>query len=171
MKNLLRSCPPVALTALFLSVAPVAGQGAPSLEAWGIAPGGTQAQLQQRITAMGGKLLCKTSPVDHRFTECTAASVRADGRTWDLTASLVGGMSGVLLFRTALTESDVKKLRDRWIAAFGRPNLSEHRGEASYQWIRGGRMLRLTTRSDDGRADVLVSLIQGDVLDGIGTAP
>ncbi len=161
----------VAICWLACFTAPVSRAGAqnPSLEVFGLAPGGSLADLQDRLAKVGGKPGCKTSPVDHRVTECTATLARTpDRRNWALTASVVDGTVSMMWLRASTDARGFDGLREEWTARLGRPNLKHVGNFDSYQWIRAGRILKLAGRNERGHYEVTVSLVDGEVLDRLG---
>lgn len=149
-------------------VSDAAAQG-PALEVFGLVPGGTVADLQESLAKMGAKPVCKISPADRRVSECTATLTRTpDHRNWAVIATTVDGTAGVLLLRASIDSKGFDALREEWTARLGRPNLKHLANLDSYQWIRAGRMLKLTGRNERGRYEVTVSLVEGVVLDRLG---
>ena len=157
--------------ALAVPTASVAGQAkATGLEMLGLAPGLTQSDLQGRVAKLGSKLSCRASTVDKRFSECTAVVVR-EGHTWELLASVVDGTSAVLLLKTAISAKDLEAMKDGLAEKLGRPNYRKRGNQLSYEWVRSGRMMRLTSRSEKGAAIQLsVSLVEGSVLDALNAS-
>lgn len=158
----------LSLAPLLATVSAAHAQG-PALDAFGLAPGGALAELQETVAKAGGKAACRTSPVDPRVSECTATLTRtSDHRTWSMTASLVDGTAGMLVLRTTTDPRGFDALREEWTVRFGRPNLKHMPNLESYQWIRDGRMLKLAGVNIRGRYEVTVSVVEGEVLDRLG---
>jgi hypothetical protein len=138
----------------------------PALELLGLSPGGTQADLETQVAALGGKLSCKQSGVDRRFAECKASLTRTpDGRRWAALASVVEGTTAIILLTATLDEPALARLRQDLTNSLGRPNLKTRGKDETYEWVRRGRMLRLASRREGGHLAVGVSLIEGKVLD------
>jgi hypothetical protein len=136
----------------------------------GLAPGLPHGELQNQVAKLGGKLSCKPSTVDRRFTECTASLSQApDGRRWELRASLVDGGSAVTLLKTTASAKAVEALRAELIDTYGRPNYRQQGSQTSYEWIRAGRMMRLTSRPQRDLVEVSVSLVDGPALDALSS--
>lgn len=147
------------------SGSPLAAQD-PDLEVFGLAPGRPLAALQAQFAKLGAKPACKKSPAEPRLTECTGAlSASPDRRSWSLTASVVDDTAGVLMLRTSVDLRSRDGIREDWVARFGRPNLRKRGDQESYEWIRGGRMLRLSSRPEGGRYHLLATLVDGAVLE------
>lgn len=142
----------------------------PELGMLGLGPGVVQSDLQERVAKLGGRLTCRASSVDRRFTECTASLVRApDGRRWELLASVVDSTSAVILLQTTVSAKDLETMRDDLAAALGRPNYRKQGSQQSYEWVRSGRMMRLTSRVERGLLQLSVSLVEGSVLDALNS--
>jgi hypothetical protein len=154
----------VGAVALALLVPPHAQE--PSLEFEGLRPGLAQDDLRAAVARLGGVLSCKPSTAEPRLVECRGGlTAGPEGARWELIASLVDGTTGVLVLSSGSTEASLSRLHQRLSAALGRPNLKRQGTQQSYEWIRGGRMMRLTSRPEGGRLKMSVSLIDGDVLD------
>ena len=156
-----------------LALSLLAGQGlaqsrGPALQLMGLEPGMEQGELKDRVARLGGALSCHSSSVDPRFAECTAGLARApDGRRWQLLASLIEGSAAVILVSVGSSSAEVARFREELAAALGRPNLRRQADQEAYEWIRAGRMMRLTARSEAGRITMSVSLVEGSLLDGL----
>lgn len=143
----------------------------PPLGLLGLAPGLVQSDLQDRVAKLGGRLACRSSAVDRRFAECTAMLASApDGRRWELLASLVDGTSAVILLKTGLSGPDLEILRSSLVTELGRPNYRKQGEQQSFEWVRSGRMMRMTSRPERGRVQLSVSLVEGSVLDALSAS-
>jgi hypothetical protein len=150
------------------TIASAATPQSPPLGLLGLAPGLVQSDLQERVAKLGGKMSCRTSTVDRRFAECTAMlSGAPDGRRWELLASLIDGTSAVILLKTGVSEREVEQLKSSLTTELGRPNYRKQGEQQSFEWIRAGRMMRLTSRPERGRVQLSVSLVEGSVLDAL----
>jgi hypothetical protein len=156
-----------ALALLGLAVAsPLRGQAPAALQVHGLEPGIAQADLGTRVGQLGGKLACHGSTANSRLGECLATLSRApDHRGWTLRASLVEGTAAILILTSPISDRDLDRLREQLIADFGRPNLRNQGAVRSYEWIRSGRMMRLTTNGAADWREVSISLVDGAVLD------
>jgi len=76
--------------------------------------------------------------------------------------------SGILTLSGPVGTEAVNRWRDTLVAHFGLVPVRVQGSQSMMQWVRRGRMLRLTWR-DEGRTTVAsVSLVDGLVLDGWG---
>jgi hypothetical protein len=156
----------VGVALLGAGAVPGAAQSAPSLTVAGLETGVERGQLESRVAELGGRLECKGSAVDRRFAECSAVLKRApDGRHWNLLASMVDGNAAILLLTAPFDAPRLTAFREELTQALGRPNLNSRGGQDSFEWVRAGRMLRLTSRHQGGRLEVAVSLVEGRLLD------
>jgi hypothetical protein len=136
----------------------------------GLAPGGTPGELRDDVAKLGGRLSCKASTTDPRFTECTAAFNDSGSLRWDLRASLVDSTSAVILLKTTASKDELTSLRTTLTKSLGRPNYRQQAGQTSYEWIRAGRMMRLTSRTEKGALQLAVSLVDGAALDALNAS-
>ncbi len=147
---------------------PAAQSPAPPLEMLGLAPGIPQSELQDRVAKLGSRLSCKVSTVDRRFAECTATIDQvAERHRWELRASLVDTTSAVILLKTSVTAKELDTIRNGLAQSLGRPNYRKQGSQTSYEWVRAGRMMRLTSRTDRDGLQLSVSLVDGGVLDAL----
>lgn len=123
-----------------------------------------------RLADQGGSWRCATSRVDPRFTECRGVTQR-DTTPVTLTASLVNGAVAVMLLSAVVdNETGGAWLRDL-ATRYGEVAPRVSGGLAFWQWVRRGRMIRLTTRLEGDRRLVSVSLVDGHLLDGLDQPP
>lgn len=113
---------------------------------------------------------CASSQVDPRFTECRG-TFRQAGATVTVTGSLLEGAAAVLLVAASLDgDAGAAWLRDL-ATRYGDVAPRQRHGQTSWQWVRRGRMIRLTTRPEAGRHLVSVSLVDGHLLDALDPPP
>jgi hypothetical protein len=80
-------------------------------------------------------------------------------------------VSGVLTLSAELDAETLDRWRRRIEASYGRVAAKSQGSQRMMQWVRRGRMLRLTWRTDRGQRIASVSLVDGRVLDGWGGKP
>jgi hypothetical protein len=140
------------------------------LEFLGFHAGARLQDLDSRLRSVGGSALrCRRSKIDPRVTECRARLDRADFAVpVDLWISAIDSLAGVIMISATLREEQL----DRW-----RRHLQDHYGtvdpkvqgpQRMLQWVRRGRMLRLTWRLERQGKAASVSLVDGKVLDEWG---
>jgi hypothetical protein len=133
----------------------------------GFRPGMPAADLEARVSALGGKWSCSTSRVDKRFAECRGHVTNA-GAEYTLTGSLVAGTTAVLLIGGEVDDAELGGWVDDLSTKYGRVTARLANTQAMWQWVRDRRMIRVTTRIERGTRVVSVSLVDGITLDSLG---
>lgn len=142
------------------------------LEFLGFRPGASRAELEDGLAAVRGAWRCSASRVDRRFTECRGTLEDPGGGTIAITASLVRDSAAILLLRATTDSTGASHLARDLSARFGRVSPRMDRGgQMTWQWVRQGRMLRLSTRPESGAITASLSLVDGRILDGLGSIP
>jgi hypothetical protein len=120
-------------------------------------------------TTEAGKLRCRRSRVDRRVNECRAAldqqRVRGAAELW---VSAMDSVAGVITLSGVLASDQLEHWRAMLETQYGRVNARNQGTQWMQQWVRRGRMLRLTWRLERGEKVASVSLVDGRVLDGWG---
>ncbi len=166
------------LSAALLTLAPLRGAPAASepapdtnaLQFHGFEAGARLDAIEARLRRLdGGHLRCDRAKVDHRVTECRAVLTDADlGGTVNLWVSAIDSVAGVITLSSDLTGDRLDRWRRRIESQYGRVGATVRGSEWMMQWVRRGRMLRLTWRTDRGARTASVSLVDGRVLDDWG---
>jgi hypothetical protein len=147
---------------------PLAAQTRSPLEFMGFKPGMSGADIEARITALGGRWSCKTSRVDSRFAECRGSINPAGEGEYTVTGSLVAGSTAVLLIVGDVDDPQLGRWVDDLSSRYGQVSARLANTQAMWQWVRERRMIRVTTRIEGGVRVVSVSLVDGIILDGLG---
>ena len=156
------------LIVALVATSPLAAQARGALEFMGFRPGMSAADVEARISALGGRWSCKASRVDARFSECRG-NVNPNGEgEYALTSSVVGGTTAVLLISGDVDDAQLDGWVDNLSKRYGRVTARLANTQAMWQWVRERRMIRITTRIERGTRVVSVSLVDGIVLDGLG---
>ena len=117
----------------------------------------------------GGKMRCRQSKVDRRVRECRAAlngqQLAGAGELW---VSAMDSVAGVITVSGILAPAQLEGWREALETRYGRVRVRAQGGQSMLQWVRRGRMLRLTWRLERGEKVASVSLVDGRVLDGWG---
>lgn len=138
------------------------------LEFLGFRPGMSGADIEARVTALGGRWSCSASRVDARFSECRG-TINAPGEgEYTLTGSLVAGSTAVLLIVGDVDDPQLGRWVEDLSARYGQVSARLANTQAMWQWVRERRMIRVTTRIERGNRVVSVSLVDGIILDGLG---
>lgn len=151
---------------------PGAPAGVTTLGFLGFSPGDSLAAIGARVAALGGRALhCDRSRTDHRVQECRATIVDPDrGAPVDLWLSAIDGVAGVLTLSGRVDGEQLDRWREALQARYGAAGARVQGPQWSMQWVRRGRMLRLTWRVEKGEKVASVSLVDGRVLDDWGRA-
>ncbi|HEU4698940.1 MAG TPA: hypothetical protein VFS40_07165 [Gemmatimonadales bacterium] len=160
----------VALALLALAPAPARAQAPASLGFLGFSPGDSVATLGARVTELGGRpLRCNRSRTDPRVQECRATLVDPErGAPLELWASAIDGVAGVITLSGRLGGDQLDQWREALETSYGRAGARVQGPQWSMQWVRRGRMLRLTWRVEKGEKVASVSLVDGRTLDDWG---
>ncbi|HKP30638.1 MAG TPA: hypothetical protein VJU15_14600 [Gemmatimonadales bacterium] len=147
---------------------PLTAQSSAALEFMGFRPGMSSADVQARVSALGGKWSCSLSKVDSRFSECRA-TINADaGGQFQLIGSVVGGTTAILLISGEVEDSALTRWVDDLSAKYGKVTARLANTQAMWQWVRARRMIRITTRIERSNRVASVSLVDGITLDSLG---
>lgn len=158
------------LAALLLAgAAPVLAQASP-LEFLGFRAGAPLHEIAAWVREHNGtRLACDRSRSDPRVQDCRARlNDPITGESVELWASVIDSSAGVLTISGAIRG----ELLDRWRRSlerrYGRVGATAQGTQWMMQWVRQGRMIRLTWRTERGGQVASVSLVDGHVLDGWG---
>lgn len=117
----------------------------------------------------GGRLRCEGAKADRRVTECrgrfTDAALGGPVALW---ISAIDSVAGIITLRSDLDSDRLDQWRSGIVARYGRVGARAQGTQWMMQWVRRGRMLRLTWRQDRGEKVASVSLVDGRVLDAWG---
>lgn len=117
----------------------------------------------------GGRLRCDRARTDRRVSECRGLAQLAElGGPVDVWVSAVDSIASVIV----LSGEGAGGVVDRWRRSierrYGSVGAKVQGPQWMMQWVRQGRMLRLTWRTDRDGRPVSVSLVDGRVLDAWG---
>jgi hypothetical protein len=165
----------LALVLLFAgTAAPAGGQPAipdtAPLEFLGFRAGARLDELQTLVQRLdGGRLRCERAKADRRVTECRAmVNDPALGGAVDLWISAVDSVASIITLSSGVDADQLDRWRQTIERRYGRVDAKVQGSQWMMQWVRRGRMLRLTWRVDRGEKVASVSLVDGRVLDGWG---
>jgi len=166
------------LTAVLLTHAPLGGAPPASdpapdtstLQFHGFEAGARLDAIEARLHQLdGAHLRCDRAKADRRVTECRAVINDADlGGSVSLWISAIDSVAGVITLSSDLSGDRLDRWRRRIESRYGRVGATVRGSEWMMQWVRRGRMLRLTWRTDRGAKAASVSLVDGRVLDNWG---
>jgi hypothetical protein len=140
------------------------------LEFLGFRAGAGLGELAAHLQSQGGpQLRCRQSRMDPRVHDCHA-SLRQEGFGGPvaLWISAVDTLAGVMMLSAAVETDQLTRWRTLLEEKYGRVGTKVQGTQSMLQWVRRGRMLRLTWRVERGRRVASVSLVDGRVLDSWG---
>ena len=149
--------------------APVASDTS-GLQFLGFRAGARLEELEAHLRRLGGgRMRCRRSKVDQRVTECRARLDHSElGGTVDLWISAMDSAAGVMTLSAVVAPEQLERWRVGLEERYGRVGTRVQGSQRMLQWVRRGRMLRLTWRLERGDKVASVSLVDGHVLDGWG---
>lgn len=140
----------------------------PALGALGF-PAGARLDAVARIVDSidGGRLRCDRSRLDARVHECRATlTMPAAAEPVELWLSAIDSVSGILTLASTLAPDELDALRAGLEGRYGRVGARVQNQQWMMQWVRRGRMLRLTWKAQQGGKATSLSLVDGPTLDG-----
>jgi hypothetical protein len=140
-----------------------------ALDFHGFRAGARLEGISARVTRGGGRLRCNRAKADRRITECRASLNRAElGGHTDLWVSAIDSVASVLTLSGPADAERLAQWRRTLEQQYGAVETRSEAQQSMMQWVRQGRMLRLTWRTDGARQMASVSLVDGGVLDAWG---
>jgi hypothetical protein len=167
-------CVRALLLSALIAAAPAraAGQSAPlpPLRFLGIEAGLPLGELVREVTMLGGKALrCDRSRGDPSVHECRAAFRSPGfGQPLSLWASVIDSATGILTLSGPVTGAQLDEWRSTLETEYGVVGAQVQGPQWMMQWVRQGRMIRLTWRIEKGARVASVSLVDGRILDAWG---
>lgn len=142
----------------------------PALGIFGFGPGLTLDQVRAALTGNHGRgWSCRDAREDSTVTECRGTFQeplhQIPVRLW---LSAMGGRVGILTLQATLTPSDLGEWQAALSETYGPVGVEERGPLRMMQWVRRGRMLRLTWLPRPDRIDASISLVDGPILDRWG---
>jgi hypothetical protein len=127
-------------------------------------------ELQLHLRGIGGsRMRCRQSRVDRRVSECRAVlKDRESGGLVELWVSAMDSLAGVITLSGVVAPRQLERWRETLEGSYGRVGARIQGTQSMLQWVRRGRMIRLTWRLERGVKVASVSLVDGHVLDGWG---
>ena len=141
-----------------------------SLGIFGFGPGLTLDQTRAALTANHGwGWSCRDAREDSTVTECRGAFQeplrRIPVQVW---LSAMGGRVGILTLQATLTPVGLGEWQAALSESYGPVRVVQRGPLRMMQWVRHGRMLRLTWLPHPDRIDASISLVDGVILDRWG---
>ncbi len=140
------------------------------LEFLGFRAGARLDDLQRHLRVIGAsRLRCRQSKLDPRVNECRAVlSDKDSGASVDLWVSAMDSLAGVITLSGVVAPGQLERWRGTLEGSYGRVSTRIQGAQWMLQWVRRGRMIRLTWRLERKGKVASVSLVDGHVLDGWG---
>ncbi|HEY0351842.1 MAG TPA: hypothetical protein VGC48_06950 [Gemmatimonadales bacterium] len=140
------------------------------LQFLGFRAGAPLDELSLQLQSLGGgRLRCRRSRVDGRVSECRGLLPdKVQGTTIDVWVSAIDSMAGVITLSGVVAPDRIDFWRRALLEHYGAVGAKVQGSQSMLQWVRRGRMLRLTWRLEAGRKVASVSLVDGHVLDDWG---
>ena len=146
------------------------GDGAlPPLSFLGLPAGASLRQVHQRVDSLGGRVRCDRARRDRAVLECRGILTDPDAQVpVELWLSAIDSTAGVMTLSATLSGVDFDRWRQGLTDRFGQVDARVQGAQWMLQWVRRGRMIRLTWRIDGNSKVASVSLVDGRVLDRWG---
>lgn len=140
------------------------------LEFHGFRAGARLDELQALVRSLdGGRLRCDRAKADPRVAECRAVVNSTDlGGAVNLWVSAVDSVASVITLSSGVGADQLDRWRQAIERRYGQVDAKVQGSQWMMQWVRRGRMLRLTWRVERGEKVASVSLVDGRVLDAWG---
>jgi hypothetical protein len=168
------SAPVIALALSLLANTSAAASPAPrdtaALEFHGFRAGARLEEIDARVRKLeGGSLRCEGAKADRRVTECRGTFSDPElGGTVKLWLSAIDSVAGIITISRGLDSSQLDRWKGDIVARYGQVGARAQGAQWMMQWVRRGRMLRLTWRAEKHSKTASVSLVDGRVLDAWG---
>lgn len=145
-------------------------QDTSALQFYGFRAGARLDELDGLIRRLdGGRLRCDRAKRDRRVSECRSTVMDSPmGGAVRIWVSAIDSVAGVITLSAGVDGETLDRWRRRIEARYGRVGAQVQGSQWMMQWVRRGRMLRLTWRTDRGERTASVSLVDGRVLDEWG---
>jgi hypothetical protein len=152
--------------------AATAVQDTSGLQFLGFRAGASLNELSDRLRNLEGEpLRCRTSRTDTRVMECRAVLQEPElGGRIDLWVSAIDSVAGVMTLSGLAKGGQLDHWRNALQTRYGRVGTRVQGTQSMLQWVRRGRMIRLTWRVEAVGKIASVSLVDGRVLDDWGRA-
>jgi hypothetical protein len=142
------------------------------LQFLGFRAGAPLDELSLQVQSLGGgRLRCRRSRVDQRVNECRGVLPdKVQGNRIDVWVSAIDSLAGVITLSGVVPSDRLDFWRRALLDRYGLVGAKVQGSQSMLQWVRRGRMLRLTWRLEAGGRVASVSLVDGHVLDDWGRA-
>jgi hypothetical protein len=141
-----------------------------ALQFLGFHPGARLDELDAQLRRLGGgSLRCRRSKVDRRVSECRARLTDpALSGVADIWVSAIDSAAGIITISGTVLPERLDFWRHSLQQRYGTVGTRVQGTQSMLQWVRRGRMMRLTWRLEGSGKVASVSLVDGRVLDDWG---
>lgn len=163
--------PALLALALLQAPSPAAGalpQDTSALQFRGFRAGARLEAVATRVRGGGAHLRCDRAKRDPRVSECRATVRDSAVGPIHVWVSAIDSVAGVITLSAGVDSSGLARWRRELERRYGVIAPRAQGSQTMLQWVRRGRMLRLTWRRDRGELTASVSLVDGRVLDAWG---
>jgi hypothetical protein len=141
------------------------------LDFLGFRPGARLDELGFRVRSASGTLRCRRSKADPRVSECRGNFRAAEiGPRVEIWVSAIDSVAGVMTLSGKVDSTQLDHWRGTLQSRYGSVPTKVQGTQRMLQWVRRGRMIRLTWRLEGNAKVASVSLVDGRVLDAWGRA-
>ncbi len=143
-----------------------------ALQFFGFRAGARLDELSQHLRGSGGgPLRCRRARIDTRVMECRGVLRNpVVGPTVDLWLSAIDSVAGVMTLSGRVDSLQLEDWRRMLQDRYGQVGVRVQGSQSMLQWVRRGRMIRLTWKLEGHEKIASVSLVDGHVLDSWGRA-
>lgn len=166
----------LAWSAWLAPILPPAGmsslQDTSALRFLGITAGASLQEISSEVGRRRGQMRCEKARTDPRVRECRGTlpdSAKPGGVA--LWVSALDSAAGVITLSAPVDPATLRAWRDQLTRRYGAVGTTTQGSQKMMQWVRRGRMLRLTWRPEGDSTTASVSLVDGRVLDRWGHDP
>jgi hypothetical protein len=159
----------VSLT-ISVTSATAAAQDTTAMTFLGVRAGAALDELSAELRRRHGTLRCRQARSDPTVRECRGTlpdSIAGELAVW---VSAMDDTAGVITLSAPISAPALHAWQSDLSRRYGRVQTSTQGKQRMMQWVRRGRMLRLTWRVESSDTIASVSLVDGRVLDGWGRA-
>jgi hypothetical protein len=157
------------LTALVVPQSrPVIAQDTTPLAFLGIRAGVTLRELSAELQRQRGHLRCRQAKSDPTVRECRGTLPDSTAGELAVWVSTIDSAAGVITLSAPLSAAALGAWQDDLARRYGKVKAVAQGTQRMMQWVRRGRMLRLTWRAEATATTASVSLVDGRVLDRWG---
>jgi hypothetical protein len=136
----------------------------------GIRAGAPLEEITAELARRRGRLRCDASKSDPRVRECRGTLPDSGAGRLAVWVSAIDGAAGVITLSASVSPAALRDWRLDLVRRYGRVDAAAQGTQRMMQWVRRGRMLRLTWRPEGDGTTASVSLVDGGVLDRWGRA-